>query len=151
MQIENFRASKIANDLVQKRARFVDQSCAHFFDQIFALDRLCQLFFRGGQNAFETNDNQIFDDIDVRFFRAAAHVVDLELDDGATNFCFDFPFGFHAQAAVDPSEAQKLLNLKQTSDYEGQFIEERNFCLLNRALKLKHRQLSHPFYATFFK
>ena len=99
MQIENFRASNIANDLVQKRARFVDQSCAHFFDQIFAVDRLCQLFFRGGQNAFETNDNQIFDDIDARFFRAAAHVVDLELDDGAANFCFDFPFGFHAQAA----------------------------------------------------
>jgi len=35
---------------------------------------------------------------------------------------------------VDPSEAQKLLNLKQTSDYEGQFIEERDFCFLNRAL-----------------
>ena len=29
---------------------------------------------------------------------------------------------------VGPKEALRLLNLKQTSDYEGGFIEERDFC-----------------------
>ena len=33
-------------------------------------------------------------------------------------------------------EALKLLNLKQTSDYEGEFIEERDFCFLNKALEV---------------
>lgn len=36
---------------------------------------------------------------------------------------------------VEPKEALCLLNLKQTSDYEGKFIEERDFCFLNEALK----------------
>ncbi|PIP23919.1 MAG: ADP-ribose pyrophosphatase [Candidatus Nealsonbacteria bacterium CG_4_10_14_0_2_um_filter_38_17] len=36
---------------------------------------------------------------------------------------------------VEPKEALRLLNLKKTSDYEGKFIEERDFCLLNEALK----------------
>lgn len=35
---------------------------------------------------------------------------------------------------VEPDEALKLLNLKQTSNYEGKFVEERDFCFLNRAL-----------------
>lgn len=38
---------------------------------------------------------------------------------------------------VEPNEALKLLNLKQTSDYEGKFIEERDFCFLSKALKEK--------------
>lgn len=36
---------------------------------------------------------------------------------------------------VEPKEALRLLNLKQTSDYEGKFIEERDFCFLNKALE----------------
>jgi len=37
---------------------------------------------------------------------------------------------------VEPKEALKLLNLKQTQDYEGKFfIEERDFCFLTTALK----------------
>jgi len=36
---------------------------------------------------------------------------------------------------VEPKEALHLLNLKQTSDYEGKFIEERDSCFLNEALK----------------
>jgi len=36
---------------------------------------------------------------------------------------------------VEPGEALKLLNLKQTPDYEGKFIEERDFCFLNKALQ----------------
>lgn len=34
---------------------------------------------------------------------------------------------------VKPKKALRLLNLKQTSDYEGKFIEERDFCFLNNA------------------
>ena len=37
---------------------------------------------------------------------------------------------------VEPKEALRLLNLKQTSDYEGKFIEERDFCFLNKALEV---------------
>ena len=36
---------------------------------------------------------------------------------------------------VEPAEALKLLNLKQTSDYEGKFIEERDFCFLSKVLQ----------------
>lgn len=36
---------------------------------------------------------------------------------------------------VEPNEALQLLDLKQTSDYEGKFIEERDFCFLNKALQ----------------
>src|SRR3989338_3479278 len=36
---------------------------------------------------------------------------------------------------VEPKEALRLLNLKVTSDYEGKFIEERDFCFLNKALE----------------
>jgi len=36
---------------------------------------------------------------------------------------------------VEPKEAMLLLNLKQTSDYEGKFIEERDFCFLSKALE----------------
>ena len=43
--------------------------------------------------------------------------------------------GFEA-VWVEPEEALKLLNLKQTSDYEGKFIEERDFCFLNKALTI---------------
>jgi len=38
---------------------------------------------------------------------------------------------------VEPEEALKLLKLKQTSDYEGKYIEDRDFCFLNEALFLK--------------
>lgn len=38
---------------------------------------------------------------------------------------------------VKPDEALRLLNLKQTSDYEGKFIEERDFLFLNKALQEK--------------
>jgi ADP-ribose pyrophosphatase YjhB (NUDIX family) len=37
---------------------------------------------------------------------------------------------------VEPKEALRLLNLKQTSDYEGKFIEERDFCFLNKAIEV---------------
>ena len=37
---------------------------------------------------------------------------------------------------VEPKKALRLLNLKQTSDYEGKFIEERDFCFLNKALEV---------------
>ncbi len=37
---------------------------------------------------------------------------------------------------VEPKEALRLLNLKTTSDYEGKFIEERDFCFLNKALEV---------------
>ena len=36
---------------------------------------------------------------------------------------------------VEPKEALRLLNLKQTSDYEGKFIEERDFCFLRKGLE----------------
>ncbi len=36
---------------------------------------------------------------------------------------------------VEPNEASRLLNLKETSDYEGRFIEARDFCFLNKALE----------------
>ena len=36
---------------------------------------------------------------------------------------------------VEPKEAMLLLNLKLTPDYEGKFIEERDFCFLNKALE----------------
>lgn len=36
---------------------------------------------------------------------------------------------------VEPKEALRLLSLKQTSDYEGKFIEERDFCFLTKALE----------------
>lgn len=120
MQIENFCASDIANDLVQKGARSVDQSCAHFFDQFFAVDRLCQLFFRRGQNAFETNDNQVFDDKDARFLWAAAHVVDLELDDGLTDLGFNFAFCLHRYIA--PAFGPGVLREAQAATKEGDLI-----------------------------
>lgn len=37
---------------------------------------------------------------------------------------------------VEPKEALKLFNLKQTTDYEGKFIEERDFYFLNKALTI---------------
>ncbi len=40
---------------------------------------------------------------------------------------------------VRPEEALKLLNLKQTSDYEGKFIEERDFHFLSKALEEQKR------------
>ena len=89
-------APVISPTTLYKRGRALSIRVARIFlTKIFAVDRLCQLFFRGGQNAFETNDNQIFDDVGARFFRAAAHVIDLELDDGATNLGFDFAFCLH--------------------------------------------------------
>lgn len=36
---------------------------------------------------------------------------------------------------TSPRKALRLLNLKQTSDYEGKFIEERDACFLNKALE----------------
>lgn len=36
---------------------------------------------------------------------------------------------------VEPKDALKLLHLKQTSDYEGKFIEERDYCFLTKALE----------------
>ncbi len=97
MKIENLRAGDIANDLVQKRTRLVDQSCAHFFDQLFAVDRLCQLFFRRRQDAFKTNDNHVFDDMDARFFRTTSHVLDFKLDDRVADLRLNRAFGFHCQ------------------------------------------------------
>lgn len=39
---------------------------------------------------------------------------------------------------VEPKEALRLLSLSQTSDYEGNFIEERDFYFLNKALQQYH-------------
>jgi hypothetical protein len=48
--------------------------------------------------------------MDARFFRAAAHVVDLELNDGAANFGFDFAFGFHGQAGNEHTPCDARIN-----------------------------------------
>ncbi len=37
---------------------------------------------------------------------------------------------------VEPKDALNLLNLKQTSDYGGKFIEERDFLFLNKAIEV---------------
>lgn len=37
---------------------------------------------------------------------------------------------------VQPKEALRLLNFKKTSHYEGKFIEERDLCFLEEALKI---------------
>src|SRR3989338_10770242 len=44
-------------------------------------------------------------------------------------------FGFEV-VWVEPKEALRLLNLQQTTDYEGKFIEERDFCFLAKALEV---------------
>ena len=59
----------------------------------------------------------------IRLFRSTPNFTDEEKASG-----FEIVW-------VEPKEAIKLLNLKQTSSYEGKFIEERDFCFLTKALQ----------------
>jgi len=56
---------------------------------------------------------------------------------GEANFTDDEKSSGFVIVWVEPNEALRLLHLRQTNDYQGKFIEERDFCFLEKALTAK--------------
>ena len=101
VQIGDLDANNVANHLVQKRSRSVDESRSHLFDELFSIDGSGQLLFGGRQDAVQPNNDHVVDHMSARLFRPAPHIVDFELNDGAADLRFDFTFGFHSKAAKE--------------------------------------------------
>src|ERR1019366_6598004 len=88
------------NHRLQKGPRRFHQLPPYFLEQVPALfggERLDKLLRGRGQNALETDEKQITDQVGMDVLRTAAHVILLELAHPLANGGFDFSLRLHAE------------------------------------------------------
>jgi hypothetical protein len=67
---------------------------------LFGGKRLDQVLLGCGQNALETNDEEIPQQVGVDVLGASAHVILLEVTDPLANGSFDLSVGFHGDFSL---------------------------------------------------
>jgi hypothetical protein len=81
-----------------RRPRDFEQMPSHFLEQVPALfgsERFDEVLLGGCQDAFETNDHQITDQMGVNLLWSTAHVLLLKSTHALRNFAFDFALSLH--------------------------------------------------------
>jgi hypothetical protein len=98
VQTHHFDAGDVLHHRLHHRPCSLDQMGAHLLEQVPAFlgwERLDQVLLGGSQNALETNDNQVADQVGMNVLGTSAHVLLLEVAHPLRNGTFDFALSLH--------------------------------------------------------
>src|SRR5687768_13095883 len=106
MQAHHLDAGHILDHGFHHRPRRFDKVESHYFEQVSSLlgwERCDQFLFRHSQDAFESDDEKIADQVSVNIPGASTHVLLLKARDSFAHCSFDFSLRLHTHLARAPN------------------------------------------------